>query len=178
MNTHTLSISSTKEDIDSEITLNQIDLFDFTELTLDISNIYTEIFPTYVSINWGDGSDVFNPDIKIYRDYRNESIFPEVQKGVTPVTFSNNYTHKYYPSSYALKKSLTFKMNVGYVTGETLRLNVPIIVNSQSYYENVDDIDIIGVDLLNDSNNTSRVTLLTKKNNYVVQLDNKSFKDN
>jgi|TARA_R100001015_G_C4588086_1_gene143842 hypothetical protein len=178
MNTFTLSISSTKEDIDSELTLNQIDLFDFTEVTLDISNIYTEIFPTYVSINWGDGSEVLNPDIKIYRDYRNESIFPEIQKGVTPVTFSNNYKHKYYPSTYALKKSLTFKMNVGYVTGETLRLNVPIIVNSQSYYENVDDIDIIGVDLLNDSNNTSRVTLLTKKNNYVVQLDNKSFKDN
>jgi len=178
MNTFTLSISSTKEDIDSEVTLDQIDLFDFTEVTLDISNIYTEIFPTYVSINWGDGSEVFNPDIKIYRDYRNESIFPEIQKGVTPVTFSDNYKHKYYPSSYALKKSLTFKMNVGYVTGETLRLNVPIIVNSQSYYENVDDIDIIGVDLLNDSNNTSRVTLLTKKNNYVVQLDNKSFKDN
>jgi len=178
MNTFTLSISSTKEDIDSEVTLDQIDLFDFTEVTLDISNIYTEIFPTYVSINWGDGSEVFNPDIKIYRDYRNESIFPEIQKGVTPVTFSDNYKHKYYPSSYALKKSLTFKMNVGYVTGETLRLNVPIIVNSQSYYENVDDIDIIGVDLLNDSNNTSRVTFLTKKNNYVVQLDNKSFKDN
>jgi hypothetical protein len=178
MNTFTLSISSTKEDIDSEVTLDQIDLFDFTEVTLDISNIYTEIFPTYVSINWGDGSEVFNPDIKIYRDYRNESIFPEIQKGVTPVTFSDNYKHKYYPSSYALKKALTFKMNVGYVTGETLRLNVPIVVNSQSYYENVDDIDIIGVDLLNDSNNTSRVTLLTKKNNYVVQLDNKSFKDN
>jgi len=178
MNTFSLSISSTKEDIDSEVTLDQIDLFDFTEVTLDISNIYTEIFPTYVSINWGDGSEVFNPDIKIYRDYRNESIFPEIQKGVTPVTFSDNYKHKYYPSSYALKKSLTFKMNVGYVTGETLRLNVPIIVNSQSYYENVDDIDIIGVDLLNDSNNTSRVTFLTKKNNYVVQLDNKSFKDN
>ena len=178
MNTFTLSISSTKEDIDSKVTLDQIDLFDFTEVTLDISNIYTEIFPTYVSINWGDGSEVFNPDIKIYRDYRNESIFPEIQKGVTPVTFSDNYKHKYYPSSYALKKALTFKMNVGYVTGETLRLNVPIVVNSQSYYENVDDIDIIGVDLLNDSNNTSRVTFLTKKNNYVVQLDNKSFKDN
>ena len=178
MNTYTLSISSTKEDIDSEVTLNQIDLFDFTEVTLDISNIYTEIFPTYVSINWGDGSEVLNPDIKIYRDYRNESIFPEVQKGVTPVTFSNNYKHKYYPSSYALKKSLTFKMNVGYVTGETLRLNIPVVVNSQSYYENVDDIDIIGVDLLNDTNNSSRVTFLTKKNNYLVQLDNKSFKEN
>tara|TARA_Y100000361_G_scaffold152870_1_gene173322 strand:- start:896 stop:1432 length:537 start_codon:yes stop_codon:yes gene_type:complete len=178
MNTYTLSISSTKEDINSEITLNQIDLFDFTEVTLDISNIYTEIFPTYLSINWGDGSEVLNPDIKIYRDYRAESIFPEIQKGVTPVTFSNNYKHKYYPSTFALKKSLTFKMNIGYVTGETLRLSIPIIVNSQSYYENVDDIDIVGVDLLNDVNNSSRITFLTKNNNYLVQLDNKSYKEN
>ena len=141
MNTHTLSISSTKDDIDSIVTLDQVELFDFTEVTLDISNIYTEIFPTYVSINWGDGSEVLNPDIKIYRDYRTESIFPEIQKGVTPVTFSNNYKHKYYPSTFALKKSLTFKINIGYVTGETLRLSVPIIINSQSYYENVDDIE-------------------------------------
>ena len=178
MNTYTLSISSTKEDINSEITLNQIDLFDFTEVTLDISNIYTEIFPTYLSINWGDGSEVLNPDIKIYRDYRAESIFPEIQKGVTPVTFSNNYKHKYYPSTFALKKSLTFKMNIGYVTGETLRLSIPIIVNSQSYYENVDDIDIVGVDLLNDVNNSSRITFLTKNNNYLVQLDNKCYKEN
>ena len=178
MNTHTLSISSTKDDIDSIVTLDQIELFDFTEVTLDISNIYTEIFPTYVSINWGDGSEVLNPDIKIYRDYRTESIFPEIQKGVTPVTFSNNYKHKYYPSTFALKKSLTFKINIGYVTGETLRLSVPIIINSQSYYENVDDIDIVGVDLLNDVNNSSRITFLTKNNNYLVQLDNKSYKEN
>tara|TARA_R100000734_G_C3291557_1_gene83323 strand:+ start:417 stop:953 length:537 start_codon:yes stop_codon:yes gene_type:complete len=178
MNTHTLSISSTKDDIDSIVTLDQVELFDFTEVTLDISNIYTEIFPTYVSINWGDGSEVLNPDIKIYRDYRTESIFPEIQKGVTPVTFSNNYKHKYYPSTFALKKSLTFKINIGYVTGETLRLSVPIIINSQSYYENVDDIDIVGVDLLNDVNNSSRITFLTKNNNYLVQLDNKSYKEN
>ena len=69
-------------------------------------------------------------------------------------------------------------MNIGYVTGETLRLSIPIIVNSQSYYENVDDIDIVGVDLLNDVNNSSRITFLTKNNNYLVQLDNKSYKEN
>ncbi len=178
MNTFNLSISSTKEDMNTEQTLNQIDLFDFTEVTLDISNIYTEIFPAYVTINWGDGSDVFNPDIRIYRDYRTESIFPEIQKGATPVTFSTNYKHKYYPSSYALKKSMIFKMNIGYVTGETLRVNVPIIINSQSYYENVDDLDILGVDLLNDESNSSRITLLSKKNNYIVQFDNKSYKEN
>ena len=68
-------------------------------------------------------------------------------------------------------------MNVGYITGETLQLSAPIVVNSQSYYENIDDMNIIGLDLLNDKNNSSRISLLTKKNNYVVQLDNKSYKE-
>ena len=36
----------------------------------DISNIYTEIFPSYLSIDWGDGSPTIQPDIKIYRDYK------------------------------------------------------------------------------------------------------------
>lgn len=178
MNTYTLSISTTKDEINSQKILNSIELFDLTEFTLDLTNVYTELFPTYLSIDWGDGSETIQPDIKIYRDYKTESIFPELEKGVTPVTFSNDYVHKYYPSTYALKKSLVFKMNVGYITGETLQLSAPIVVNSQSYYENVDDIDIIGLDLLNGSNNSSRVSFLTKKNNYIVQLDNKSYKEN
>ncbi len=178
MNTYTLTISTNKTDINSQKILNQIDLFDFTELTLDIANVYTEIFPNYLSIDWGDGSETLQPDIKIFRNYRTESIFPELERGITPVTFSNTYTHRYFPSSYALKKSLTFKMNVGYITGETLQLSAPIVVNSQSYYENIDDIDLIGLDLLNNEKNISRVSLLTKNNNYIVQLDNKSYKEN
>ena len=39
-------------------------------------------------------------------------------------------------------------------------------------------MDIVGVDLLNDVNNSSRITFLTKNNNYLVQLDNKSYKEN
>jgi len=178
MNTYNLSLSSTKAETNSEKTLNQIDLFDITKVTLDISNIYTDLFPSYLSISWGDGSDPIQPDLRVFRDYRTESILPEIKNGVAPVTFSNEYTHLYYPSSYALKKSLTFKMNVGYVTGETMQLSAPIVVNSQSYYENVDDIDIIGLDLLNGSNNSSRISFITKKNNYIVQLDNKSYKEN
>ena len=176
MNTYTLILSSTTST--QQVSAGTVDLFNATEVTLQLKDVYSDVFPNYIGIDWGDGSAIYEPDIKIYRDYRTESIFPEVQKGVTPVTFSNNYKHKYYPSTYALKKSLTFKMNIGYVTGGTLRLSIPIVVNSQSYYENVDDIDIIGVDLLNDVNNSSRITLLTKNNNYLVQLDNKSYKEN
>jgi len=36
----------------------------------------------------------------------------------------------------------------------------------------------MGVDLLNDDNNSSRITLLSKNNNYIVQFDNKSYKEN
>jgi len=178
MNTFTLSISSSNTDINRQIVQKTINLFDLTEMTLDISNVYTEIFPSYLSIDWGDGSPTIQPDIKIYRDYKTESIFPELQKGVTPVTFSTNYKHRYFPSSYALKKSLIFKLNVGYITGETMQLSAPVVVHSQGYYENVDDIDIIGLDLINDANNSSRISFLTKKNNYIVQLDNKSYKEN
>jgi len=177
MNTYNLSLSSTKAETNSEKTLNQIDLFDITKVTLDISNIYTDLFPSYLSISWGDGSDPIQPDLRVFRDYRTESILPEIKNGVAPVTFSNEYTHLYYPSSYALKKSLTFKMNVGYVNGNTLRLSIPIIVNSQSYYEAVEDIDLIGVDLLSDNMNASRFSLLTKKYDHVVQFDNKSYKE-
>jgi len=79
MNTYTLSISSTKY-YKREKTLNQIDLFDTTKVTLDISNIYTELFPSYLSISWGDGTDPIQPDLRIFRDYRTESIFPELTK--------------------------------------------------------------------------------------------------
>tara|TARA_R100001244_G_scaffold75043_1_gene59825 strand:- start:455 stop:670 length:216 start_codon:yes stop_codon:yes gene_type:complete len=68
-------------------------------------------------------------------------------------------------------------MNIGYVTGDTTQLSAPIVVNSESYYESIGDMEIIGIDLLNDGNNTSRFSFVTETNNYVVQLDNKSYKE-
>ena len=68
-------------------------------------------------------------------------------------------------------------MNVGYVTGDTTQLSVPLVVNSESYYQSIEDMEIVGLDLLNDANNVSRVSLLTQKDNYIVQLDNKSYKE-
>jgi len=177
MNTHTLTISTVEADFKTKILLSTINLYNVTKVTLDISNMYSEIFPNYVSIDWGDKSAILEPDILIYRDYRTQSIFPEIQKGATPVTLSNTYNHIYYPSNYALKKSLTFKMNIGYVTGDTTQLSAPIVVNSESYYESIGDMEIIGIDLLNDGNNTSRFSFVTETNNYVVQLDNKSYKE-
>jgi|TARA_R110002012_G_scaffold320259_1_gene542995 hypothetical protein len=177
MNTHTLAIGTEKAQIDQEIVLGTIHLYSVTEVTLDISDIYSEIFPNYVSIDWGDKSELVEPDLTIYRDYKTQSIYPEIQKGAAPVFLTNTYKHIYYPSSYALKKEVTFKMNVGYVTGETTKISATVVTNSESYYQSVEDMDIVGLDLMDNENNTSRVSLLTQKGNYIVHLDNKSYKE-
>jgi len=176
MNTYTLSISTNRSQIDSKLILDPIELFDTTSFTLDILNVYSDIFPNYVGIDWGDNTAVLEPDIKIYRDYRTESIYPEIERGACPVFLSDTYTHNYFPSKYALKKSLILKLNIGYITGQTTQLSAPINVRTNSYYESVDDLDLIGLDLLDTTNNSSRFIFLTKKDNYIVQMDNKSYK--
>ena len=80
MNTYTLDIGTDKDQIDQEIVLDTIHLYNVTEVTLDISDIYSEIFPNYVSIDWGDKSELLEPDLTIYRDYKTQSIYPEIQK--------------------------------------------------------------------------------------------------
>ena len=177
MSTHTLSISTTEAQINDKIILDTIELFDTTKFTLNIIGIYSDIFPNYVGIDWGDNTAVLEPDIRIHRDYKTESIFPEIENGAAPVFLSNTYTHNYYPSNYALKKSLILKLNVGYITGDTMQLSAPINIRTNSYYESVEDLEIIGLDLLNTTNNSSRFTFITQKDNYIVQMDNKSYKE-
>ena len=70
MKTYTISISTYETEINSQILNPTIDLFDATEVTLDFSGVYSRLFPNYISIDWGDNSPVFEPDIQIYRDYR------------------------------------------------------------------------------------------------------------
>jgi len=175
MNTYTLSLSSTEPGIGR--TLQTIELFDLTNFTVDLSDIYSTVFPNYIGIGWGDGTPLEEPAIKVFRDYKTESIYPEVLKGASPVYLNEGYSHLYFPSDFALKKSLTLRVNIGYITGETTKFSVPVNIRTSSYSEDVEDIEIIGIDLLNDENNSSRFTFLTKKDNYVVQMDNKSYKD-
>tara|TARA_R110002110_G_scaffold81420_9_gene211744 strand:- start:3630 stop:4958 length:1329 start_codon:yes stop_codon:yes gene_type:complete len=174
MNTYTFSISTTRPDIDE--TYDTIHLFDQTNFTIDMSDVYASVFPNYIAFNWGDGSPIQEPDIKIFRNYKTESIYPEILRGDSPVFLNTDYSHIYYPSTFALKKSMTLRVNIGYVTGEVTKLTVPVIVRAESYYDTIGDMEIAGIDLLNDENNSSRYTFLTKKDNHLIQTDNSTQK--
>jgi hypothetical protein len=175
MNTFTLSLSTTQA---GDSTLYEtIDLFDVTSFNINLVDIFTDTFPNYLAIDWGDGTPVLEPNVTIFRDYLKDSIYPEVNRGIAPKYLSDLYNHIYEPSNYALNKSVVLKINVGYITGETTQLSAPINIRTGGYYQTVEDIDLVGLDLLNKSYNSSRFTFLTKKDNYIVQLDNESYKE-
>ena len=69
------------------------------------------------------------------------------------------------------------KVNIGYVTGATTQLSTPINVRTDGYYQSVEDIELVGIDLLNNKYNSSRFTFLTKKDDFLVQMDNKTYKE-
>jgi hypothetical protein len=175
MNTHTFSISTTTTGASK--VYEAIDLFDVTKFALNLVDVYTGTFPNYLAIDWGDGTAVLEPDVSVFRDYTKDSIYPEINKGVAPKYLTDNYHHIYEPSSYALKKYVVLKINIGYVTGETTTLSAPMNIRTEGYYQAVEDMELVGVDLLNDKYNTSRFTLLTKKDDFLVQLDNKIYKE-
>ena len=174
MNTYTFSISTTSPD--NEKTYSEIHLFDQTNFTIDMTDVYSDVFPNYIAFNWGDNSPIEEPDIKIFRDYKTESIYPEILNNASPVFLNTTYSHIYYPSDFALKKSMTLRINIGYITGALTKLTVPVTVRAESYYDTIGDMEITGIDLLNDENNSSRFTLLTKKDNHLIQTDNTTEK--
>ena len=167
MNTYNLNLSSTTTNLSA--TYNTIELFDTTRLYLDLSNVDTRIFPNYVGIRWGDDTSLEEPQITLFRDYRSESIFPEIRKHASPPFFDVLYDHIFTPSSTALKKSMTMRVNIGYINGHTTYFTIPINVRTGSYYEDIEDLDLISVSLLDTPDNKSKFTYLTKKDNHILQ---------
>ena len=170
MNSYNLSLSTTTAALTS--TGHNIDLFDVTELNLDIVNIYHQVFPYYISVNWGDGSDLFEPEIKTFRDYRKDSIIDEITKGIAPVFLATTYKHIFKPSATSLVKSVNLKIGCQYITGEITELTYPINIRTEGFYESIGDLELIDVNLLDDVNYSSNFVFRSKVDNYIMELNN------
>ena len=175
MNTYNISLSTTSTSLTS--TLDTIDLFDQSEVSVDLNNIFSEVFPYYVAIDWGDGSEVFEPEIKTFLTYRTESILDEITKGVSPPFLNTTYKHIYYPSSTSLVKSLTLKIGIQYTSGEITQFIIPLDIRTAGYYESVGDVKLEGVKILNNTNLDSTLQLRTEVDNYIVEMTNNTNAD-
>ena len=175
MNTYNISLSTTTTSLTSNY--DTINLFDQTEVSIDISNIFSEVFPYYVVFDWGDGSEVLEPEIKTFINYRTESIIDEIAKGVSPPFLNTNYKHIYYPSPNSLVKSLTLKIGIQYTTGEITQFNIPIDIRTEGYYENIRDVKLEGVQIINNVNLDTTLQLRTEIDNYIIETTNNTNAD-
>jgi hypothetical protein len=175
MNTYNISLSTTSTSSTSNY--DTIDLFDQTEVSIDLSNIFSEVFPYYVVFDWGDGSEILEPEIKTFINYRTESILNEITKGVSPPFLNTTYKHIYYPSPNSLVKSLTLKVGIQYTTGEVTQFNIPIDIRTEGYYENIRDVKLEGVKIINNVNLDTTLQLRTEIDNFIIETTNNTNAD-
>ena len=175
MNTYNISLSTTSTSLTSNY--DTIDLFDQTEVSIDLSNIFSEVFPYYVVFDWGDGSEILEPEIKTFINYRTESILNEITKGVSPPFLNTTYKHIYYPSPNSLVKSLTLKVGIQYTTGEVTQFNIPIDIRTEGYYENIRDVKLEGVKIINNVNLDTTLQLRTEIDNFIIETTNNTNAD-
>ena len=175
MNTYNISLSTTTTSLTSNY--DTINLFDQTEVSIDLSNIFSEVFPYYVVFDWGDGSEVLEPEIKTFINYRTESILNEITKGVSPPFLNTTYKHIYYPSPNSLVKSLTLKVGIQYTTGEVTQFNIPIDIRTEGYYENIRDVKLEGVKIINNVNLDTTLQLRTEIDNFIIETTNNTNAD-
>ena len=175
MNTFSLALSTSQSALTA--TGEQLNLFDLTEVSLDIVNIYKNIFPSYISIDWGDGTDIEEPELTTFRTYRTDSIFDEITKGLAPVFLSKTYKHVYKPSATALIKSMDLKIGIQYINGNITEITYPIKVRTEGYYENIGDLELIDSNILQDVNYSSNFVFRGKVDDYVLEVNNQTEGD-
>ena len=175
MNSYNISLSTTSTSLTSNF--DTINLFDQTQVSIDLKNIFSEVFPYYVVIDWGDGSDIFEPEIKTFINYRTESILNEITRGVSPPFLNTDYTHIYYPSPNSLVKSLTLKIGIQYTTGDITQFNIPVDIRTEGYYENIRDVMLEGVEIINNVDLDTTLQLRTEIDNYIIETTNNTNED-
>jgi len=169
MNTYTLSISTNS--YNGSLYEEELVFFDETELTINFLNLYNRSLPSFIGVDWGDGSPLFTPPYKLIRDYKQDSIFSEILlDGITPM-LADSHTHSYTPSTTSIVKALTASIVFGYVSGDTFTIYIPIKVRTQGFYESEGDLKLADVTILPKENSPSNFVFITEKTGHVVELN-------
>lgn len=170
MNTYNITLSSNSQS--GTRYYDEIDLFDNTLFNFNLVDVKKDSLLRSVCVDWGDGSDVFIPEISILKDYRNDSIIPEILYGPLSPIFTDTFTHEYTPSSTSLYKQLTSTIRIEYITGNAFTFYIPFRIKTSNYYQSVGDLRLIDTTIYNEEQNSSNFVFVSEKTNHVVELNN------
>jgi hypothetical protein len=167
MNTKTLILSTTSSSYNK--VMDTVILNDATVLNISLGDVYEDVLPISLQINWGDNNILYY-DNDLYKVYRKESIIPEVIYGKFSKILKDTYSFEYYPSKTATYKKMTAQFLIKYTNKDTTLITIPIEIRSADYFESVYDMKMISTHILpEDGFKTHK--FLTSKGNYVVEVE-------
>lgn len=151
--------------------LPEIMLYDMTTVALTLSGISENQIPTLVKINWGDESVVEVANNSFIKNYREDSIFPEVMYNKFSTILGRKYTHIYYPSTIARFKSLSAQIVIEYFNGDRASIIQPLKILSEDFYESIQDLKHINTNILPVSGNNKQFIFSTLKDGFLVESE-------
>lgn len=158
MNNFSISLSS--NDSEYYTILESLDLYDYTKLTVNFENISEKHLPLYLKIDWGDGEiEFYDNDV-----FANQTVFKKSE------IINTVRTHEYYPSDTSLYKQLTAQFYISYSNGENTWIIQPINIRNYDFFESVEDLDVVGVEIQPNIQNKKTLYLKTKKDSYIINL--------
>lgn len=170
MNSYAISLSSATTNIVSFIGTTY--LTDVTNVTIDLLGVYDKILTSRILIDWGDGSPIENYDRSFFKDYKTDSIFPEILYGKESVLLSNTYSHVFYSSDSTLQLVLTAQLTIVYTDNNQARFVIPISISSGSFYDTIYDLSLVGTNLLPLSTNPINFVFAIEKDGYIIESTN------
>lgn len=168
MNTATIVFNSTTTAFSA--TYDEVKLYDYTTVTFILSGISEILYPTRLKINWGDGTiDHFYN--KFVKDYKVDSIIPEILYNKTSTITLTPVSHLYYPSKTARYKKLSAEVYFEYFNGDVCSIVQPLNIITSDYFESIGDLKHIHTNILPLSSNNKQFIFSTEKGGFLIESE-------
>lgn len=164
MNTLTISISSPTLSADLSTVLSAAPAKGRTLVTLDLTGFEeTQYMVNDLRIEWGDSSGVFEYKRDPVPNYTNVSIFNEVLYGKIGGSIATQYKHVY--NSLSSFDIVTYLLEIFayYENGYRHDITIYVPIYPESYYDSLDELDIISTQIEPLSTNYTFVNMESRK---------------
>ena len=141
-----------------------------TSITVELYGISEDEIPLFLTVNWGD-ANIVRFQSSFVKDYRIDSIIPEILYNKESSLLSNTLTHLYYPSNSSRYKKLSAEINIEYSNGDICSLIQPITIITSDYFESIGDMKHIYTNILQLSSNNKQFIFSTDKGGFLIESE-------
>jgi hypothetical protein len=169
MNTYTLYLSSPIIITDTSTVLSAAPIKGQTLFTVDLTGFNeSEYVVNNLRIQWGDTQDVYEYKRDAVPNYKEISIFNEVLYGKIGGSIAVRYDHVYNSVSQADITTYLLEIFAQYENGYRHDVTVYVPVYPESYYDTLDEMDLVTTQILGVSSNYTAINLESRKTGQTI----------